>query len=433
MGRGGLNAGLNMAGSYYAATATPFAARPALAGEVDTDLVVVGGGCTGLSAALHAAQAGLSVVLLEGGRIGWGASGRNGGQMIPGLRKGAAELVQMYGRERAKALFDLALEARELVLGLIAEHAIACDLRTTGHLLGAVKASDLRHFEAEVACLGEVMAYPHAEFLDARAARAQVDTPYHGAVLDRLGGHMHPLNYTLGLARAAEAAGAALYEQSEATGLEQQAGGGVRITAQGGAAVRARHAVLAGDALLTGLSPRVNGRIMPVANYVVATEPLADPSALIPTDVAVSDSRFVVNYYRLTADGRLLFGGGERYTPDPPRDMAAFVRPYMEGVFPQTRGVRIDYAWGGLVSVTASRLPHVGRDGSVLFAHGYSGMGVILSTLAGKLLAEAIGGRDERFDLFAGVEPPAFPGGTALRGPLYVLGMLWYALRDRIG
>jgi gamma-glutamylputrescine oxidase len=427
----GFNAALNMAGSYYAATATPFAPCPTLEGEVDADLVVVGGGCTGLSAALHAAQAGLSVVVLEGGQIGWGASGRNGGQMIPGLRKGAAELVAIYGRERAKALFDLSLQARDLVVGLIAQHGIDCDLRTTGHLLGAVKAGDARHFAAEVDCLDKVMAYPHAQYLDASEARAQVDTPYHGAILDKLGGHMHPLNYTLGLARAAQAAGATLYEHSEAISL-QQPDGRVRVaTAKG--AVRARHAVLAGDALLNGLSSRVNSRIMPVANYVIATEPLADAASLIPTDVAVSDSRFVVNYYRLTADGRLLFGGGERYTPDPPADMAGFVRPYVEAVFPKLRGRRIDYAWGGLVSVTSSRLPHIGRDGEVLFAHGYSGLGAILSTLAGKLLADEIAGISKGFELFAGVEPMAFPGGVALRGPLYVLGMLWYALRDRIG
>jgi gamma-glutamylputrescine oxidase len=426
-----LNAGLNMAGSYYAATANAFAPCPPLAGEVEADLVVVGGGCTGLSAALHAAQAGLSVVVVEGGRIGWGASGRNGGQMIPGLRKGALELVALYGRERAKALFDLAIEAQGLVTGLIAEHAIACDLRTTGHLLAAVKPSDQRHFEAEVACLNDAMAYPHAELLDAGAARAEVDSPYEGGILDRLGGHMHPLNYTLGLARVAQGEGAVLHEQSTAVSLSQ-AGGRVRVATAGGA-VTARHAILAGDALLHGLSPRVNGRIMPVANYVVATTPLADPAAVIPTDVAVSDSRFVVNYYRRTADGRLLFGGGERYTPNPPADMAGFVRPYVEATFPALKGVKLDYAWGGLVSITLTRLPHIGREGEVLFAHGYSGMGVVLSTLAGKLLVEAIGGRSERFDLLAGVEPPAFPGGTALRGPLHVLGMLWYALRDRIG
>ena len=427
----GFNDGLEIARSYYVATAAPREPNPALAGEIEADLVVVGGGCTGLSAALHAARQGLSVVLLEGGRIGWGASGRNGGQIIPGLRKSAPELVAMLGRERAKALFDLALEARSLVIGLIEELGIDCDLRLNGHVLGAVKASDLRHLEDEARCLAEVMAYPHARYLTAAETRAQVDTPYHGGLIDRQGGHMHPLKYTLGLARAAEAAGVQVYENSEAIALERT-GGRVVIRTRGGA-VRARHAVLAGDALLQGLSAKVNNRIMPVASYVAVTEPLDDADTLIPSDVAVSDTRFVVNYYRRTADGRLLFGGGERYTPDPPADMAGFVRPHMEAVFPQIKGRRIDYAWGGLVSVTTSRLPHIGRDGEVLFAHGYSGLGVILSTLGGKLLAEEITGQGGRFDLFASLPPAAFPGGAALRGPLYVLGMLWYALRDRIG
>lgn len=425
----GFNDTLAMASSYYAATAARWDRQPRLEGERRADLVIVGGGCTGLSAALHAARQGLSVVLLEGGRVGWGASGRNGGQMIPGLRKGAAELLRLYGRERARALLDLAFEARDLVTGLIAEHAIDCDLKTTGHLTGAVRARDVAWMEAEAECLATVMDYPNVALLSAAEARAQVDTPYHGGLLDRRGGHMHPLNYTLGLARAALAAGATIHEQSPAVSLKTSRGVCIE-TANG--VVRADAAVLAGDALLHGLCGRVNSRIMPVANYVIATEPLAEPRALIPDDVAVSDSRFVVNYYRLSADGRLIFGGGERYTPDPPSDMAAFTRRHMEAVFPQLRGVGIDHAWGGLVSITLTRLPHVGRQGDVLFAHGYSGLGVILSTLAGKLLAEELAGRSDRFELFAGVEPPPFPGGTALRAPLHVLGMLWYALRDRL-
>ena len=218
-----------MAGSYYAATASPFGACPPLAGEIEADLVVVGGGATGLSAALHAAKAGLSVVLLEGGRIGWGASGRNGGQIIPGLRKGAVELVALYGPERAKALFDLAQAgARPGRRADRRARASTAICRLTGHLLGAVKAADMRHFEAEVRCLAEAMDYPDADLLDAGAARAQVDTPYHGALLDRRGGHMHTLNYTLGLARAAAGAGASLHEQSPAVSLEQ-GGGQVRI------------------------------------------------------------------------------------------------------------------------------------------------------------------------------------------------------------
>ncbi len=419
-----------MPASYYVATANPWTAAPPLVGEARADLAVVGGGCTGLAAALFAARAGLSVILLEGGAVGWGASGRNGGQMIPGLRKGAVELMSTLGAIRTRALLDVAFEARDLVVGLIEDHAIACDLKRTGHLLGAAKATDIRWMEAEAKCLATVMNYPHVDVLSPSQARAQVDTPYHGGLLDRRGGHLHPLNYTLGLAEAARAAGVAVHEGSAVTALGP-APGGVRAETRSGV-VLAKRAVLAGDALLTGLMSRVNTRIMPVANYIAATEPLKDPAALIPHDVAVSDSRFVVNYYRLSADGRLLFGGGERYTPDPPRDIAAFARGHMEAVFPQIRGVPITHAWGGLVSVTQTRLPHLGREGEIWFAHGYSGLGVILSTLAGKLLVEAMMGETHRFDRFAALEPPPFPGGVALRGPLHVLGMLWYALRDRL-
>jgi gamma-glutamylputrescine oxidase len=190
--------------------------------------------------------------------------------------------------------------------------------------------------------------------------------------------------------------------------------------------------ILAGDALLRGLSARVNRRIMPVANYIVATEPLKDPQALIAGDLAVTDSRFVVDYFRLTRDGRLLFGGGERYTPRSPPDIGAFVRPYLERTFPQLAGVPFDHAWGGMVSITLSRLPHIGRDGPVLFAHGYSGQGAVLSSLAGKLLAEALEGNAAGLEQFEYVEPPAFPGGRLLSWPLHVLGMAWYALRDRL-
>ncbi len=426
----GFNDGLNMARSYYARTAAPFAPRDRLIGEHEADLVVVGAGCTGLSAALHAARAGLSVAVLEGGRIGWGASGRNGGQIIPGLRKGAVELLAL-GPERARTVFHLALEARALVLDLIRERGIDCELSLKGHLLAGVRGSDLRRFEEEARCLAEVMDYPYAEVLGPEAMRARVDSPYHGGLFDAQGGHFHPLRYVQGLAEAAEADGARLYERSLALAVTQTAGR-VGVTTDAGR-VSARHAVLAGDALLYGLSRRIDSRIMPVANYLAATEPLSEAASLIPSGAAVSDTRFVVNYYRLTSDGRLLFGGGERYSPHPPRDISAFVRPYMEKVFPQVRGARIDFSWGGLVSVTTNRLPHVGREGEVLFAQGYSGMGAILSTLAGKLLCEEILGQGDRFCVFRDLEPPPFPGGGALRGPLHVLGMLWYALRDRIG
>jgi gamma-glutamylputrescine oxidase len=426
-----LNSSLDFGSSYYVATAHAAPERPALTGEAKADLVVVGGGCTGLSAALHAARAGRSVILLEGGKVGWGASGRNGGQLIPGLRKGAAELVAQLGETRARALFDLSLEARALVLSLIEAHGIDCDLVMRGHVLGIIKPRDMAHYAKEVECLNRVMNYPHARLLDASQVGTKVATPeFVGGLEDDLGGHLHPLNYTLGLARAAEAAGVRICELSTATGLER-AGAGVTIfTATG--LVHAEQVVLAGDALLTGLNRRVNSRIMPVASYVVTTEPLDDAQALIPQDHAVSDARFVVDYFRRTPDNSLLFGGGERYTPDPPANMAEFVRPFVERAFPQLRGVKLDHAWGGLVSVTLSRLPHMGREGPVLFAHGYSGQGALLSTLGGKLLAEALDAPSERLERFASLEPAAFPGGALMRNPLYLAGMLWYALKDRL-
>ena len=421
---------LGTAQSYYAATAHPFEAAPALRGEVETDVVVIGGGYTGLHAALNAAERGYRVVLLEAERIGWGASGRNGGQMIPGWRKGAAELVKSIGDAHAKALFDLALEARTLTLERITKHNIDCDLTANGHLTLAAKAADLSWMREEAETLARVMAYPNARVLDAGESRAKVASEgFQGGLLDECGGHLHPLNYALGLATAARRAGVVLHEHSRAVAVDHQRGATAR-TANG--VVRARFGVLACDALLGSLEPQIAGRIMPVANYLIATEPLDHPEKLIADNLAVSDSRFVVDYFRLSADGRLIFGGGERYTPAPPADIARFVRPFLARTFPQLRDVRIDYAWGGLVSITMTRLPHIGRLGDLFFAHGYSGQGVLLPALVGKVLSEAMAGTAERFDVLAGLAPPEFPGGAALRSPLHVLGMLWYALRDRL-
>jgi gamma-glutamylputrescine oxidase len=425
-----VNIDFGMARSYYAATANPFAPAPTLRGEVHADVVVIGGGYTGLHAALNAIKRGFSVVLLEGGRVGWGASGRNGGQMIPGWRKGAVELIQRFGAAPARKLFDLAREARTLTLERIAAHAIACHLRVRGHLIAAARPEDLTWMHAEADALAGEMDYPHARVLTRDEALEKVNSPgVYGALLDEGGGHLHPLNYALGLAAAARAAGVQVFEQSRVISLETKAG--VIARTEVGLA-RARFGVLACDALLHTLEPRIAGRIMPVANYLVATAPLEDPSALIANDLAVSDSRFVVNYFRLSADGRLIFGGGERYTPSPPADIIEFVRPHMLRVFPQLSGVRIDHAWGGLVSITMSRLPHIGRLGDLFFAHGYSGQGVLIPALVGKVLAEAMAGTAERFDILAGIAPPEFPGGASLRAPLHVLGMLWYALRDRL-
>jgi gamma-glutamylputrescine oxidase len=417
--------------SYYAATANSWIPQPQLLGETRADVVVVGGGFTGLSAALHAAEAGFSVVLLEGKRIGWGASGRNGGQMIPGMRWGAADLAERFGDDMARALVGLANSAGALVKGRIARHAIACDLRH-GHFHAAAKPSHLDAMKRELAVLERLLDYQGARVVEAGDVGDYVASPrYHGGFADDNGGHLHPLNYALGLAKAARDAGVTIFEDSAVTAIDHT-GPVVARTAQG--SVIARHGVLACDAFMGEVEARLGAMTMPVANYNVATAPLGpeQAAALIPSGAAVSDSKFVLNYYRLSADNRLIFGGGEKYSPRPPADIERFVRPYLEQVFPQLKGMGIDHAWGGLVGVTLNRLPHFGRIGQSFFAHGWSGHGVLMTTLAGQLIAEAMQGTAQRFDLFASLPVRPFPGGPLLRHPLYVLGMLYYAVRDRL-
>ncbi|MEO5706381.1 MAG: FAD-binding oxidoreductase [Alteraurantiacibacter sp.] len=417
--------------TYYAASANAFACQPVLEGEVTADVVVVGGGYTGLSAALHAAEAGLEVVLLEARRIGWGASGRNGGQMIPGLRWGAKDLVATFGEARARDLLLLANSAGDAVRGRIARHGIACDLRG-GHFLAAVKPSHLADMKRELDLLQRLVGYDSARIVERGELGDYVaSASYHGGVYDAAGGHLHPLNYALGLAEAALAAGVRIFEDSAVTSILH---GDPVVALTGNGRVTARFAVLATDTEIGELDDKLGRMAMPVANYNVATAKLdADLAhSLIPGGAAVADSRFVLNYYRLSADNRLIFGGGERYSSHPPQDVAGFVRPYLEKVFPQLAGVQIDYAWGGMVGVSRNRLPRIGREGNVFHAHGWSGHGVLLTTLAGELIAEAMADEGKRFDLLAGLPGKPFPGGPLLRHPLYVLGMLWFALKDRM-
>lgn len=417
--------------SYYAASANPFPRQLVLEGDLAADLVVVGGGYTGLSTALNAAERGLSVILLEARRIGWGASGRNGGQMIPGLRWGAKDLAASFGESRARDLLVLANSAADEVRARIAQHGIACDLRP-GHFTAAVKPSHLDAMKRELDELDRLVGYPDGRIVEAGGEGEFVASPhYHGGFYDAGGGHLHPLNYALGLANAALAAGVRIFEDSPVLALER----GPKVVARtAGGTVTAAHAVLATDTEIGGLDAAQGSMTMPVANYNVATAPLGAEraAALLPANAAVADSRFVLNYYRLSADNRLIFGGGEKYTPAPPRDVAGFVRPHLERVFPQLTGVEIAYAWGGMVGVSLNRLPRLGRDGNVLYAHGWSGHGVLLTTLAGELIADALAGDGRGLDLLASLPGRPFPGGTLLRHPLYVLGMLWFALKDRI-
>ena len=418
--------------SWYAATAAVLPRYPALAGSVAADVCVVGGGYTGLSAALHLAEAGLDVVLLEAQRVGWGASGRNGGQVGSGQRREQDWLERQLGREQARALWDMAEEAKALVRGLVARHGIDCHLRP-GVIHAACRASEVAGFHEEAERLAREYGYGEVEALDRIGIRERLGTEaYHGGVLDRGAAHLHPLNFALGLARAAVAAGVRIFEGSR---VEAIADGAEPVVRTGVGAVRARFVVVAGNGYLGGLAPEMAARVMPINNFIAATARLGEARAraLIRDDVAVADSRFVVNYFRLSADGRLLFGGGESYGWKFPSDIAGVVRPRMLGVYPQLEGVAIDYAWGGTLAISVDRMPVFQRLAANVFAAGgYSGHGVALATLAGKLMAEAVQGTAGRFDVFASLPQPRFPGGARLRWPLLVLAMSWYALRDRL-
>lgn len=402
--------------------------------DLDTEVCVIGGGYTGISAALHLARQGHGVVLLEARRIGWGASGRNGGQVCTGQRKDQEELEALLGLDHARALWRLSETAKRTVRELIEDYAIDCDYRP------GIAHPDHKPQYAEdsrrlVDKLQEDYGYTQIEYLERdEMARITGSDSYFGGTLDRGAGHLHPLNFVLGLAHSASAHGARLVENSAVTEYKPR---GKRVEVSCGPhRVQADRLVLACNGYLGKLEPRLAGRIMPINNFIAATEPLDDALAreLNPENVAIADSRFVVNYYRLSSDRRLLFGGGENYRAGFPRDIAGFVRKPMTRVYPRLADIPIEYAWGGTLAVTLNRLPHFGMlDGDrILYAQGYSGQGVALATLAGKLIADAISGKPEDFKRFATLPTPPFPGGTLLRWPGMVLGMAWYALRDRL-
>ena len=418
--------------SYYAATRTELAAFPALQGATRADVCVVGGGYTGLSAALHLAQRGLDVVLCEAHRVGFGASGRNGGQVGSGQRQDQDWLKAAVGRDHARRLWDLAEDAKTLVKSLIRDHAMPVTFHP-GVAHACYSDTETRHAHAYADRLRRDYGYTDIEPLDQTAIRHLIgSTAFKGGEIDRGAGHVHPLNYAIGIAMAAASAGARLHENSEVLGIDHGAKPVAR-TAQG--SVTCDHVILAGNGYLGGLEPKVAARVMPINNFIVATEPLGDRAAgILSEPVAVADTKFVVNYWRLSEDNRLLFGGGETYGYRFPADIVKTVLKPMLAVYPQLRGTKIDYAWGGTLAITMNRMPCFARPApNVLSASGYSGHGVAMATLAGKILAEATATQTERFDLMASVPQTAFPGGVALRWPMLVLAMTWYSMRDRLG
>ncbi len=418
--------------SWYAETADPTLSFPPLDGDRKAHVAIVGGGYTGLSAALHLAEAGIETVLVEANRIGSGASGRNGGQLHTGQRRDQDWLERHLGRPAAHELWNLAEEAKALVHDLIARHRIDAEWRP-----GLVEAVHKRRLVAEerhyVERLNQDYDYPHAEWIEPdRLAPMIGSTAYFGGRYDATAGHLHPLKFAQGLARAAVTAGASLFENTPAIRLDD----GMKpllVTTRG--TIRADIVLLAGNGLLDGIDNETETRSMPIKNYILTTEPIGAgmPGGLIPGGEAVSDSRFVVYYWRPTVDGRILFGGGETYSRRDPSDIFAFVRRHLLRIYPGLGDVRIDHAWGGTLAVTVNRLPFLRRlRPGVYAASGYSGQGVALAPYGGKIIADAILGNPGRLDSFAALPCPRFPGGKLLRWPALVAGMSWYALRDRI-
>ncbi|HYK25669.1 MAG TPA: FAD-binding oxidoreductase, partial [Steroidobacteraceae bacterium] len=401
--------------SYYQATAHPTEPRPALAGEVDCDVCVVGGGIAGCSTALHLAERGYRVVLLEEHRIGWGASGRSGGQVLAGTAAAPTEIERIAGREVARTVWNISIEGVELVRALIARHAIDCDW-VSGHMQVAITPrhdAELRALDRE---LKDRFGYTGARYMPREEVQSLLETSrYISALYDAGGGHLHPLNYTLGLAAAAERCGARIFEGTRALDFARHTTGAAALvvrTARG--TVRCVQLALCGNAHLGRTAPGLASKIMAVGTCVITTAPLDPKRArrLIANNAAVSDMNWVLDYFRRTADDRLLFGGRVTYSGFDPSRIAAGTRRRLLKVFPQLADTRIEHAWGGYLDITMNRAPHFGRLGpNVYFLQGFSGHGIALAGIAGKLLAEAVAGEAERFDLFARIPHRDFPGG----------------------
>lgn len=421
-------------GSWYAATAPqPPPAEPVV-GAVTVDHCVIGGGFAGLGAALRLAQAGHEVRLIEAGPFGWGASGRNGGQVHVGWNKDQPWLERRFGKATAQALWDIALAARANLDTLLAHDPDRCDFRA-GHVHADHKRGFVAETRAHVAHMRDEYGYAALRAVDGDEIRTLVASDnYHGGSVDDGGGHLHPLKLALGMARAARDAGAQLHPHSPCLALQAHGDHWQVTTPQG--TIRARKVMLATGGYARRLTREVDAHVLPINNYIATTAPLTPDraAALIAAGRAVSDSRFVVYYYRVTPDHRLLFGGGESYTYAMPADIAGFVRPHMQRIFPQLRDVAIDHAWGGTLAISPLRLPYVRQLAPGLWAcNGFSGVGVVLAPYLGAAVGEAMAEiASEAFACLQRLPAPRFPGGPLLRWPTMVAALSFFALRDRL-
>lgn len=418
--------------SWYAATADLLPEQPALAGDTKADVCIVGAGYTGLSAAIHLAELGYKVTVLEAQRVGFGASGRNGGQLGSGQRNDQNELEKSLGFDKAKMLWELAEDAKALVKELVRKHDIDCFLKPGIAHLGLNK-HEMDELHKEADHLSQRYGYDKLNMLSKDQGYDLCRSPaYHGGYLDEGSAHLHPLRYVLGLAKAALSLGVCIHERSEVIRIDR---GNTPVVHTSKGRVTCDHIVLAANGYLGDLVPEVARRVMPINNFIVATEPLGDlADSVLSKDIAVADTKFVINYFRLSHDCRMLFGGTESYGYRFPNDIAANVRKPMSQIFPQLADAKIDYAWGGTLGITMRRMPYLARvEPNIFNASGYSGHGIGSATHAGQLVALAINGQASGFDIQSSVPIVPFPGGMSFRYPLLVLGMSWFALRDRLG
>lgn len=418
--------------SYYTDTRTDTAERPVLEEHLTADVCIVGAGFSGVSAALHLAEAGFRVVLLEAARVGFGASGRNGGQLVNSYSRDIDTIERRYGRELGQALGAMAFEGGDIIRERIARYDIRCDY-VSGGIFAAFNRKQQKELTGQKA-LWERYGHQQLELLDAAAIREHIQSDrYAGGLLDHRGGHVHPLNLLLGQLAAFESLGGRVFEDSQVIRLERSAPAVVR-TAQG--QVTAQYVLLAGNAYLAGLIPELAAKSMPCGTQIAVTEKLPESvtRALLPHGHCVEDCNYKLDYYRVTADSRLLYGGGVTYGGGDPASIERFIRGRLEKTFPQLAGVRFDYTWGGDFLLTLSRMPQFGRlTPDIYYIQGYSGHGVTTTHLAGRLVAEAMRGQAERFDAFARLKHLPFPGGRLLRVPYTAMGALYYGLRDALG
>lgn len=419
--------------SYYAASANKQPLRLALAGDHQFDVCVVGAGYSGLSTALHLAEKGYQVAVVEGAQIGWGASGRNGGQIVNGLNASLQTIEHRYGHDTASFVASLVTEGGDIIRERISTYAIDCDLKPT-NVFTAYTTAHMAELEERLA-LWRGYGIGTQEMLDAQQIRSYVGSEvYAGGMIDHSGGHLHPLNLALGEAAAFESRGGTVFENSIVTSVDYNTTKPVIKTSKG--SITCKALVLCGNAYLGNVVPTLASRVMPVSTQIMATEPLTHDEAkqLLPTDTCVEDIRYILDYFRLSADNRLLFGGGTVYSGTDPKDIEAKLRRNMNRVFPSLQNKRIDFAWSGNFALSFSRVPQLGRlNDNTYFAHGYSGHGVTGSHTFGRILSEAIDGDLTRFDVFAKVPWIPFPGGRMFRVPYSIAGSWYYALKDKLG